>query len=274
MLGFEDLSDPKCSQVIITHDDVVWHQDFMVKLLDIHHRKNYTFYAGNFGCSFMSFLPEAVKQIGLFDERFCNIGFHEADYYLRALIFNREYSSINDDTHGRVVNPTEILFDHPDYTPTKVDSREVSSKYHFLTRGVFAAKWNVYPDRWKENGILNEPPTGPLIDSYLMYPRFEMDMNFDVVERQKYLMPKGFHHYWYDSFAQPKNVVMADWVKMRWNIHMTDGVCVVESRGNATWKWSDPGDPFIVKGKISHELSDIEELIAKGAPLEWLNTGI
>lgn len=274
MLGFENLTEPKCHQVIICHDDVVWHPEFLNKLLDIHYRKNYTFYTGNFGCSVMSFLPEAVRKIGLFDERFCNIGFHEADYFLRALIYNREKSSINDDTHGRVVNPTEIFFDHPPYTPNKVDSREASSKYHFLTRGIFASKWNLFPDRWEENGVLDKPPLGPLIPSYFYYPRFEMELDYDTVKRQKYLVPERFEFHWYDNFAMPKNTIYADMDKLQLKIIVMSDTCRVESPMIPTWTWADATAPSILKGKVSHVLSDIDEKLAKGGSLEWLNVPI
>jgi hypothetical protein len=41
----------------------------------------------------------AVKQVGLFDERFCNIGLQEADYFLRCLLYNKDRSSLNDIEH-------------------------------------------------------------------------------------------------------------------------------------------------------------------------------
>ena len=62
--------------------------------LELH--KKYSFIQFGRGCGFMSFKPEAIKKIGLWDERFCNIGFHEADYFLRAFLFNNESTTLND----------------------------------------------------------------------------------------------------------------------------------------------------------------------------------
>ena len=107
--GFGNLINPECQQVIGVHDDVIWHEDWMEKLINIHHTKGYTLYMGDFGCSFVSYLPEAVRKIGLWDERFCNIGYHEADYMLRARIHNPDKSTINDHIQERVWNPTEVF---------------------------------------------------------------------------------------------------------------------------------------------------------------------
>ena len=55
--------------------------------------------------------PESIRTIGLYDERFCNIGYQEGDYFQRARILNNEKSSINDFTHLRLLNvvPNTVL---------------------------------------------------------------------------------------------------------------------------------------------------------------------
>lgn len=275
MMGFEDLSAPKCHQVLIVHDDVVWHPDWLPKLMSIHADQKYTFYTGNFGCSFMSFKPEAVRRVGLFDERFCNIGFHEADYFLRQLMYNRENSSINDDTHGRVVNPTTVLFDHPPYTPNKVDSREESSLYHCVSRNIFADKWNLYPDRWAENGVLDNPPTHPLIPSYLHYPKFEFGVYKKNLDAQKYRYAIGFRQHWYDNWARPKNQMYEDLVGLRWNMIMTDDVTQMSLEVIPKWTWENT--EVIISGRMASDagpLTELDQKIAIGGPLEWMNVPI
>ncbi len=111
MHGFRNLNSPAVDQVICAHDDSIWRDGWFEDLQEIHN--TYNFYVGDYGCSMHSYLPEAVKTIGIWDERFCNIGYHEADYFLRALIYNKEKSTINDYMGGRVLNPTKVLFDHP-----------------------------------------------------------------------------------------------------------------------------------------------------------------
>jgi hypothetical protein len=276
MIGFEDLAAPKCHQVICVHDDVIWHPDWLPKLMDIHNNQKYTFYAGNFGCSFMSFKPEAVRKVGLFDERFCNIGFHEADYFLRQLIYNREHASINDVIQGRVVNPTTQLFDHPPYTPSKVDSREESSLYHCISRNIFSEKWNLNTDRWAENGVLDNPPKYPLIDSYIYYPKFELELYKKTLDDQKYQYAVGYRTHWYDNWTRPRNQFYQDLPGLRWNMILTDDTVQVIQEIIPKWTWADT--EVLIRGRmqsdVSEGLTELDKKLAIGGPLEWMNVPV
>lgn len=222
--GFGNLLDPECDQVIGVHDDVIWHSDWLAKLINIHHKQGYTFYMGDFGCSFTSYLPEAVRKIGLWDERFCNIGYHEADYMLRARIYNPDKSTINDIIQGRVWNATEVLFDHPAYTPAtatavhtyipitdKDNARNASARYHSFSRKIFAEKWNVYVERWDINGIWENPPTKPLIPSFIYYPYFEKDV--EGLEEKGYIFAFRQDRFWYDPWIEKHSLTTNDPLK-------------------------------------------------------------
>jgi hypothetical protein len=100
--GFQDLRNPASDIVITVQDDVIFKSNWLPNLLDLHRR--YSFITMGGGDAFCSYLPEAVRKIGMWDERFCSIGYQEGDYFLRALIYNRENSSINDIQHGRLHN--------------------------------------------------------------------------------------------------------------------------------------------------------------------------
>lgn len=169
--GFQDLSNPAVDQVILLHDDSIWNDGWYEDLEEIH--KTYTFYAGDWGDGLTSYLPDAVKAIGLWDERFCNIGYHEADYFLRAKIFNPDKSSINDHGAGRVWNATKEIFTHAQENVGKMESHDASARYHDLTHALFMEKWNCSPVNWHLSvGVL---PTTPLIKSWAFYPYFEKD---------------------------------------------------------------------------------------------------
>lgn len=173
MHGFRSLSDPIIDQVVCMHDDSLLHHDWYSRLKKIH--ETYTFYAGNHGCSLTSFLPDAVKKIGIWDERFCNIGYHEADYFLRAKFWNTDKSSINDNLAGRVLNPTEQVFDTVGSNGAKNEHVATTMPYHTVSRKMFAVKWNMHPEFWDAR-LPPEPKKKPLIPTYMTYPYFEMDI--------------------------------------------------------------------------------------------------
>lgn len=194
MDGFRSLKSPQCDQVICVHDDVLWTENWLEKLFDIH--KTYNHYMGDFGCTIQSYLPDAIKRIGLWDERFINIGYHEADYQLRARIYNTEKSSINDYEQGRVWNPTDILVIHPPHNHDKSVASNESYPYHPLSRLMFEKKWRLYPERWEKTGVLTNPPVCPYVEGYMFYPYFERDV--ETLSEQRYMQAWEFHSKWHD----------------------------------------------------------------------------
>jgi hypothetical protein len=189
--GFRSLKNPRADQVICFHDDVIWLDNWLDKLYTIH--QTYDFYMADFGCTLHSYLPSAVRKIGLWDERFCNIAYHEADYQLRARIYNGDKSSINDHEQGRVWNPTEVIVRHPPHNADKTSAANESLNYHPISRKVFEKKWRRYPERWERQG---EPPKQPYIDSYMNYPYFEKDV--ETLTLQKYVQAWAFDPKWHD----------------------------------------------------------------------------
>lgn len=169
--GFQDLNKPACDQVILLHDDSIWNDGWYKDLTTIH--ETYTFYAGDWGDGLTSYLPDAIRNIGLWDERFCNIGYHEADYFLRAKLFNSDDSSINDYGAGRVWNATKEIFTHAQENVGKMESHDASARYHDLTHALFMEKWNCSPVNWHLS--IGHLPTAPLIKSWSFYPYFEKD---------------------------------------------------------------------------------------------------
>lgn len=71
--------------------------------------EKYTFVVGAIGDSVCAWRPEAVKKIGMWDERFVSISHKEADYYIRALMYNKEKSCIGDRAHQRFINAHDYL---------------------------------------------------------------------------------------------------------------------------------------------------------------------
>lgn len=190
ILGFGDLRKPKADQVILCQDDTLWNTDWKEKLDEIH--KKYTFYSCGEGDAFMSFKPNAVRNVGLFDERFCLIGLHEADYFFRQWLYNRKYASINDNPHRRVWNPTEIVasrmdgkIDDKDYRNANIIKRRV---HRTIANKLFRKKWiNVRSARWNRRFYKQHAKlTKSAIENYLYYPHFEMRIGIERLQRMGY----------------------------------------------------------------------------------------
>ena len=171
--GIVDLNNPWCDQLIMAQDDMVWEPDWYSMLQTVH--ETYTFYSANEGDCLVSVLPEAIKKIGLYDERFSVIGHHEGDWFLRAWLYNGDKSSINDYRHRRVHNPTVEVGRRSRSTG---DSRSrVVSYNQTIALNLFKEKWgeDVMVTSWGK-GERDRSKIKPLIPSYIMYPYFEKDI--------------------------------------------------------------------------------------------------
>lgn len=198
--GFRDLKMPTSKIVITVQDDVLFKAGWLPRLVELHQR--YSFITMGAGDAFCSYVPEAVRRIGLWDERFCGIGSQEADYFLRALIYNRDDSSINDRIHGRLHNALEgnvfapfgdfmkqleseeteedpaeradsILITVPRMNIQRKRTHLSSMRYHRLTQALFDSKWGVPGSQWT---AAHYAVRKSLIQNYMTYPYFEKDV--------------------------------------------------------------------------------------------------
>lgn len=179
--GFKDLNNPDCDIVILNQNDVIFKPNYINNLITLHNR--FDFIQMGSGDEMMSFTSNAVKKVGLFDERFCNIGFQEADYFLRCLIYNHERSSINDLQHDRFINniqDNEIVIENVICGHDREEeSTLLSSEFHPNSHIMFNFKWSNLPlDRnWsKIPEDFNFLELKPSI-SHIMYPYFEKDIS-------------------------------------------------------------------------------------------------
>ena len=97
--GFGSLDKPQANIVIHIQDDCCVAPDWTEELLNLHEK--YSFIVGNFGDNLVSYTPDAVRKIGMWDENFCGIQHKEADYWIRALIWNKDHTMLNDHMHNR-----------------------------------------------------------------------------------------------------------------------------------------------------------------------------
>jgi len=182
--GFKNLNNPDCDLLIHCQDDTIFDPNWLSLLIDLHNQ--FEFIQFGIGDHLCSYKAEAIKKVGLWDERFCGIGYQEADYFLRCLIYNKEYTCINDMRHGRLLNA--VNFDIC-YRPVDQDifseAHKQSMNYHPINRKIFEVKWGISPENWSETLIKN-PPIKSNIHNFIMYPYFES--NIDNLLNKNYII--------------------------------------------------------------------------------------
>jgi hypothetical protein len=187
--GFKDLNNPDAKIVVTMQNDIVLSSNWVSNLLRMHQK--YTFITGQLGDNIISYRPEAVKKIGMWDERFLTPANKEADYYIRALIYNKEKSMIGDKVHGRLLNSHDALeLDTSEYLGgeakwRKEKSNDISREAWYHTSQIFYWKWK---DTWKtqpsyygwltrwSKEFVDNPPTPPKVPNFIQYYYFEKDI--------------------------------------------------------------------------------------------------
>jgi len=185
--GFKDLNNPDCDLVIACQNDTIfkkeWYQE-VCKIVD-----KYKYVCIGTGDQLQIFTPQSIKVIGLYDERFCNIGYQEADYFFRALNYFNEYSAINDFPHGRTLNPLKEINIIENTEPGSIrgcDFHRSSSEYHKISSNVFKLKWgDISTDHW--NSELFSKYKSPNINSFFYYPYFEKNIEEESKIIQKFI---------------------------------------------------------------------------------------
>lgn len=187
--GFQDLNSPSCDIVIATQDDTIFSENYIEKSIELAQKFDYVSYGT--GDQFNLYVPNGVKRMGLWDERICNIGYHEADYFLRAIRYHGEKVSVNDHLHGRLQNPIQDQGLTPIvHTPSGISAGDPahirSLIFHGHSHHVFWTKWGVRPMPWDSNDIQAIRTIEPKIMSHIFYPYFEKDV--ETLREQKYLI--------------------------------------------------------------------------------------
>jgi len=185
--GFKDLDNPDADIVILSQNDVEYNEDVIDTLVEYH--KKYSFISYGCGDAFHSYTPDAIKSTGLWDERFCNIGWQDCDYFIRQVIYNKENSSVNDPLHYRVHN--KIEFDFVDFEKhsgfVRKDPHHIKSmEHHNTSMNVFIKKWGLgmpgmhwggglkeYSDKRFKTALEITPDVVVKSPQWIMYPFFE-----------------------------------------------------------------------------------------------------
>ncbi len=181
--GFKDLKFPDCDILITNQDDTLFKENYINKIIELHNR--FDLIQFGWGDNFISYTPNAIKRIGLWDERFCNIGYQEADYLTRAALYLKNKSCINDFSHNRMlnsINETDWLINIiPSGNARNEEYHHSSSKFHSHSKHIYEAKWEMNPD----SGFSNIESMTPKMNSFVMYPYFEKDV--DTLDEQYFI---------------------------------------------------------------------------------------
>ena len=190
--GFQNLLNPNCDILITNQDDVEFQTNYVTKLIELHNQ--YDFLQFGAGDAFNSYTSNHIKVVGLWDERFCNIGYQEADYFFRSVIYNGAKISLNDEFHKRTHNkiPNTITKDTESGYQRGESYHRESAVHHELSRSIFIKKWGFPPSdstgeaiKLNSNNITIKSPN---IESFIYYPYFEKDINRDSLEIQKFII--------------------------------------------------------------------------------------
>jgi len=168
--GFRDLNNPDAKYVVTLQNDTSLHPEWSSNLLKMHEKFN--FIVGKFGDNIVSYTADAVKKIGIWDENFFGVQYKEADYWLRALIFNKEKSCIDDSLHGIELNNENALeldttidrnfVEEDGFAGDNTLKRRADDSEHqqiWMTRGGFYKEyvWKYFQLKW--SGTWKEEPT-------------------------------------------------------------------------------------------------------------------
>ena len=188
--GFRDLNNPDSEFVVLMQNDIVLEKNWVSNLLKMHEK--YTFITGRLGDNILSFHADAIKKIGIFDERFTCPSHKEADFYLRALLYNADKTLINDVAHGRLWNENDALpldrniyrgaatgwIEHKN-TGLPLEAFLHSTQYfYYKWKGTWEhgdPEYQGWVVNWSD-GFKSQPPSAPMVDQFIQYYYFEKDV--------------------------------------------------------------------------------------------------
>lgn len=201
--GFKNLSKPDCDYVVTLQNDALVDKNWCSNLIKFHER--FDFIKGKFGDNVMSFTPQHIKKVGLWDERFCSIQFKEADYDIRSIQRNGERVYLDDVMH-RIEYNNNPSFDFDvkghrninDDIKRSADDSEHQDIWNVSRGGIYRAySWRWFNHKWKgthktspningwcigwSSDFKKNPPHGQKKE-VVRYPYFEKDIDKSVYE--------------------------------------------------------------------------------------------
>jgi hypothetical protein len=190
--GFKNLNNPDCDILITNQNDTIFKKNYITNIIELH--KTYDFVNFGHGDNYISYTPNAIKRVGLWDERFCNIGHQETDYFIRIARYLYEKSSYNDvGKHLPFhINPihNNIIEVIPSGNQRNESSHNQSKQYHNYSLNILLKKWNLsHHPVFVKTTLDDVIDYEQMLNNYFYYPYFEKDMDSDSLNLQKYIIP-------------------------------------------------------------------------------------
>tara|TARA_B100000674_G_C37979636_1_gene981313 strand:+ start:9521 stop:10450 length:930 start_codon:yes stop_codon:yes gene_type:complete len=226
--GIINLNKPDTEILVTLQNDAVVHPNWCKNLDILFNKKGYDFVTGLCGDTVTAYKVSAVRKIGMWDENL-PAQYKETDYFLRALIYNKSKSSINDIVHGILLNhepnyPIESFDDRNFVTISeqgksiikrKPDDDEQKKIWEKSRGGMYKnTAWNYFYRKWEgtwDNGnpihtrekmgwiknwskeIIENPPDmkKSKIKNVIRYIYFEKDLDLQNLNYMNYNRPNG-----------------------------------------------------------------------------------
>jgi hypothetical protein len=195
MLGFEDLNNPKSDIVMLSQGDCFFQKDYLYKTIKAH--ETYEFIQQGNGDEFHSYKAEHIKKTGIWDERFCGIGFQEVDYFYRSCILNTENVAVNKSFYleDKSHNYFNIIDCESETGWERQDESHLASynlihqycldflltKYGIKEKLIIGENCNQLID------LLRNEANLPEINTNVTYPYFEKDIDKETLEKLNYI---------------------------------------------------------------------------------------
>jgi hypothetical protein len=179
LFGFLDLANPISDIVVGLQGDVSLFSEWATNVYTEHMTRGTLFLQSGHGDAFHSWTAEGVRRIGLWDERFTDIGLQEADMFLRAVVLEPERVRINDPYHGRTHMPPQFSV----VADNGSQDRGGSKQQHRHSSLFWKVKWGDHHPAWHLIEKVNEKwmvGVTPLVPSVYMYPFFEWKLDSPV----------------------------------------------------------------------------------------------
>lgn len=165
MFGFGSLTEPAAEAVVLAQHDILYLPDFY-EHVEQALKEGLDFVSWGPGDACMLITPRCVREVGLFDERFCVLCYQEADYFVRARWALGARASINDAHHARVFNPRPTALIE---TPPGHPVRGQFPDHLYYLQDLFCRKWGCDA----KAAFASEVPLACALPQPILYPWFE-----------------------------------------------------------------------------------------------------
>jgi hypothetical protein len=175
--GFVNLTDPVSDVVASFQGDTKCAPLWARNVYEEHMRNGTLFLQSGKGDAFHSWTAEGVRRIGIWDERFVDIGYQEADMFLRAVLLEPDRVRIDDRHHLRRYRPASFRVLSEDGPGDRGGKKQI----HRHSRSFWDMKWGKRdPAAWPNETWMRIERVVPLIPTTYVYPFFEWRLDMPV----------------------------------------------------------------------------------------------